>query len=419
MKANKLVFKVVCLVGVILAITGCEYDVAEPQWDKPYPDFAVPIITSINPATVAPAGINNIILYGENFAQNYKDNIVYFTASEYKDKKHEFLVDTAEIISGTTTSLTVLRPNLACDSIIIKLVSKDADIVVEDSSLMYQLDPVMERYGNFVENAALSALAVDGEENLYVVQTNTLVFTIPPGGKKTAMDSTTMRIPYDITMHPDGERLIIISNDSLITQMNRNGGAETEWASVWILEDTTRKNVSIKAGDFDSDENLYVAGSGSGLFVVTEGEEGGTALGIYEEDNVICIREYQGYLYLLVNLVGNTSAHDIAIWRHPITNGSLGPATLVFDLADAEGGVAGATINTFEIIENGKIFIGSNNAAPILIYDPAEDSQEILYKNIIPTQCKKLVSGNDHYLYMILAGSENNVLRLDIGTLAQ
>jgi hypothetical protein len=418
MKANKLVLMVVCLVGVILAITGCEYDVAEPQWDKPYPDLPKPVITSISPATVAPAGINSIILYGENFARDYKDNIVYFTASEYKDKKHQFLVDTAEVINGTTTSLTVLRPDLACDSIIIKLVSQEADVVAGDSSLIYQVDPVMDRYGNFRDNAILIELVVDGEENLYVIQGDKMCYKIAADGEKTEMD-TTLRFVYGATLHPDGERLIIISNDSLITQMNINGGPATEWASVWKLVDTTRSNVLVRVGDFDSDENLYVAGSKTGLYVVTEGEEGGTALGIYEEDNIICIREYQGYLYLLVNLKGTTSAHDIAIWRHPITNGSLGPATLVFDQADAEGGVADATINTFEIIENGKIFIGSDNAAPILIYDPAENSQEILYKNIIPSQCKKLVSGNGNYLYMILSGSENNVLRLDIGTLAQ
>jgi hypothetical protein len=404
MKANTLAVMVVCIVGVILAITGCEYDGPTAMYNQKQPQTVKPVISGIDPDQHAAAGVNYITILGENFSSVLENNRVYINGIP------------AEIVDFSPDSIRIYRPDVAADSATIKVVNYES--LEYAAYTPYRIDTVMVRYGNFVDNIVANALVVDSEENLYVIQSNNIVSKVTPDGVKQTLPDTALNVVTQAVIHPDGGRMIMMSNDSLITQMVLAGGPATEWASIWILEDSKRKKLSIKVGDFDDAGNLYAAGSKTGIYVVKEGEEGGTALGIYEEDNILFICEHQGYLYLLVNLSGSTSPHDLAIWKHPISSGSLGEADLVFDLAEAQGGFADATINTFEIIQNGKIFIGSNNAAPILIYDPEDNSQEILYKNIIPTQCARLVTGNTNYLYMVLnAASEKNVIRLDIGNL--
>jgi hypothetical protein len=78
------------------------------------------------------------------------------------------------------------------------------------------------------------------------------------------------------------------------------------------------------------------------------------------------------------------------------------------------GEFANSTPACLTFSASGTIFIGSDYTHPILILN-SDGTQDILYKNIIPDDATKLVWGNGNYLYMILDGSEKNVLRIDMG----
>ena len=277
----------------------------------------------------------------------------------------------------------------------------------------------MVRYGNIVDNIAIKAIVIDHEENVYVIQETKSVFKVNPDQGIELWDDTTLTVIEGAVLHPDGNRMVMFARDSLLTQMDLSGGPATRWASVFTIADKETLTVRITTGDFDNQNNFYGGGSGTGLYRVNEGDAGGTPLGLYDDDNILYIHVYNGYLYILVNLYGTNSPHDRAIWKHSINSGILGEAELVFDLADGQSGIATADVNTFAIMDNDNIFIGTDDGeAAILMFNPSDNSQDALYKNVIPSGCAMLRRGNDNYLYMILSSDENNLLRIDPGSLA-
>ncbi len=74
-----LFFTFLFIITSLVIITGCEYDVTDPQWEKPYSSPPTPQITSIEPAGGAAPGINYITINGENFLDVPNTNGVYFS----------------------------------------------------------------------------------------------------------------------------------------------------------------------------------------------------------------------------------------------------------------------------------------------------------------------------------------------------
>ena len=153
-------YKILILIFLIFFVTACsEYDVASPQWDQDFEDVPIPIITSVSPADVAVAGVNTITITGENFLEVPDSFGVYFNTVP------------TEVISSSTTSLVVRRPNLVADAATIKVVPTHTLVVAKHSP--YQIDRVLETYGTFDDQNTLFTLTVDSEDNVYVIQNST------------------------------------------------------------------------------------------------------------------------------------------------------------------------------------------------------------------------------------------------------
>ena len=167
MKSNRfLIISALCL-----AVMKCEYDVTQPKWYQDYTEPATPSITKIEPDS-AVAGCNYITILGENFSGTptvYFDNV------------------TAEVISNLGSSIQVRRPNLASDGCLVK-VACDSALVVAQSTEPYKITQVVQKYGNFVENKELNAVAVDSAENVYVIDTQYYLQSNPAGEQTTMLD---------------------------------------------------------------------------------------------------------------------------------------------------------------------------------------------------------------------------------------
>ena len=162
------------MVALMVMMTGCEYDVAQPLWHQDFEEPPTPVITQIEPAQVATPGVNIITIRGENFAESPDTNTVYFGTVP------------AEIASTSATTITVRRPNLVIDSCTIKVISNQALVVAKYSP--YKIDPVINRYGSFLDNVVLSIVAVDDAENLYVVETASRnIVKVTPDGQQTTV----------------------------------------------------------------------------------------------------------------------------------------------------------------------------------------------------------------------------------------
>ena len=389
--------------ALMILFTSCEYDVEEPGWDKPFEIQAdQPEITRIEPDSVAAAGVNYITIFGKNFAGVLEDNYVYF--EEIKKGKVVNVVN-AEIVvdASSDTSITVRRPNLISDSCIIKLNSYDALVVAKYSS-PYKIDPVMERYGSFVENVQLGAIAIDSDENMYVIQNDRLIFKVTPDGEKTNVGQAA-RAVYDAKISPEGKLILLINNNE-IHQLDLAAGVDT--TSVWIEVD---KRASY--GDFDSDGNFYTGGNKSDLIVVAPDGSSSKQIGVYSNDEIFCVRVYNdGYNEYVYVLAENA---EMAIWRHEIldANGNLGVRDMILNWANA-GDFAASEPRYFTFSDDGTMYIGTDNTNPIMILN-TDGSQDILYKGILPSTAEQLVWGTGKYLYMLLGGEEWNIIRIDMG----
>ncbi|MBN2013519.1 IPT/TIG domain-containing protein [candidate division KSB1 bacterium] len=394
---NKNIVTILTLVIMCLFLivqTGCEYDVAEPQWDKPYTEPAEPEITGIIPADHAPAGVNQITITGNNFASVQENNKVYFNATP------------ADIIDFSPTSITVLRPNVVSDSAFVKLVSYDALVVAKRGP--YKIDKVVENFGRFLDKLMLSAIGVDANENVWVAETGTHDITkISPNGDRTLI-STNEKVVTDIKFLQDGS-LILLQDHRDVAVMNPSAGEITVWKSV---------GKRVKFGDFDANGNFYAGGRRSGV-VVARNDDTVEALDLFARDEILGLRVFNNYVYTYVDIGSpDEQTPDFSIWRIPILDaaGTLGTQEVVWEWnkIDAAKDSAESLLNTFAISDEGDLLFGSDHTQSLdMLY--TDGHWEEFYKGIVATPSAIVVWGNNQYAYMVQGAPEWTIFRIDMG----
>lgn len=401
MKAYRfLVVVALLLAASMVVMTGCKYDVAEPQWDKPLTTATSPTITAIDPAQEARPGVNTITIRGENFAGVPDTNVVYF----------DNLI--ADIVATSATSVTVRRPNLVTDSCTVKLVSNKALVVAKYGP--YKIDPVFEGWGAFRDNIILSALAVDNAENLYVVygdSSTPRILKVTPDGEKIPVAKAS-RIPTGARFGPDG-KLYLVGNSRSIDVVDLQAGTATQWLRL-------PAGKLVKCCDFDARGYFYAGGTKSDLVVIAPDLSVKSA-GFYASDEILAVRVYNLYVYVAsrASTTAGQPPAPASIWKHQIdASGNVGTKEPVLELSGTE--FASRTISTLTFSANGTMYIGTDSPDPILIANPAAGSVDYFYKSILPPYCKNFCWGRGTYLYMISGNSvpaqEWTVYRVDIGT---
>ena len=104
------------------------------------------------------------------------------------------------------------------------------------------------------------------------------------------------------------------------------------------------------------------------------------------------------YVYLLVK-----SGKERAICRYPIDN--LGGRKPVLSWTDACD-FAELNPKYFTFSNDGTMYIGTDYVQPIMILNPDDGTQGILYKDILPSYAEKLVWSTKNYLYMLIGGDK-------------
>jgi hypothetical protein len=393
MKSAPTVYAVVLsAILCFIFINGCEMDVAGPIWDKPYTVPPTPTITSVVPAQAA-AGVLTITINGEDFASAPGFNSVYFDNIS------------SEVISSTSSSIVVRRPNLVTDSAVIKVVSSQANSAVK--YFPYKVEQVMERYGNFDENITLSVIAVDNQENVYVIEGNN-VHKVSLDGTKSVF-ATANRSSYDAILGLDGN-LYLLGNNRAVDKVNLSTGQVTRWTQM-----PSGKNV--RYGDFDDHGNFYAGGNKTDLVVVGTNLSAKPASGYYAGFDILAVRAYTNYVYVVAK---NTAYVDTAkIFRHQIdTSGSLGAQELVLDMRTS-GDLSLRTIKGISFSTAGIMHLATDAVNPIVTYNPANGNIDYLYKEILRPYCKSFYWGTGNFIYMIngdaTAGEAWTVYRVNAG----
>jgi hypothetical protein len=388
------------MIILIVVMTGCEYDGPTAVYNQKRAQATPPVITKLNPDKAATAGINYITINGENFSEDADKNKVYIDGYQ------------AEIVNHSDTSIRIRRPNRSGDSMSVKITVFGAVEIAEYGP--YKTDPVYSPYGKFLSSVELGATVIDHNENVYIFENNTptrYIYKITPDGERTIFSSNPIiSMVYDAIVGPNGN-LIIFMRQREIYHLDLAHGVDT--VAVWA---TVTRRVSL--GDFDSFGNLYTTGARRTDITVVKPDFSNRLLGLYADDEILWLRVYENFVYVLVELGTFDEANPkLAIWRHVIldSDGNLGDRELVLDWSKS-GEFAESEPKTFTFSDDGKIYIGTDHVHPIMFFDPNNGKEDIVYKGILPSSAENLVWGNGNYLYMILGRPDWNLIRIDMGS---
>ena len=392
------------IVAIITLMVGCKYDVSPSQWDQNTTQGSIDSILQIDPPIKAKAGVNTITITGINFATPPDSNIVYVTKTD-GDKSTVI----ADIFSSSSSSITLYRPNIASDFCRFILVSTKA-IAVAQSGL-YKIDPVLVKYGAFLDNKQLAVVAGDKNENIFVVySSDKSIYKVAPSGQKTQLDTVATNQPYGGKIGPDG-KLYLMENKGAIEVVDVQANT------------ITKLNVgsSVKCGDFDSQGDLFVAGIGTDL--ITVAHDGTKKLsGNFLSDVILDVRVYNDYVYIIDSAKNPTATKPLkSIQRCKIdyTNHTVGSNELVIDWSTT-GQYSSRSLTGITFSSDGKMYVATNSQDPILMIDLNTNKVSTLYKDIIPSMCKQLFWGNGTYLYVIIGNASNpavdwSLYRIDTG----
>jgi hypothetical protein len=396
MKLSKLLLFVLIsalFLFLLLLINGCKMDTAEPIWERPFTDPPVPKITSVIPAEAA-AGVSKITITGENFADESGTNAVYFDNTP------------SEIISSTSTTIVVRRPNIATDSAVIKVVSNQALSAVKYSP--YKVERVIEQYGNFSENITLNVVAADKMENLYVFE-GINIHKVSPDGEKSTF-ATANRLTFDAKLGPD-DNLYLMGGNRAVDKVDLNTGEVSKWIQL-----PSGKNV--RFGDFDDNGNFYTGGNKTDLLVVESNLTVKPVAGFYNGYDISAVRTFNNYVYVVAKK--SSYADTVKIYRHQIdASGNLGTQEVVLDMRTT-GDLSSRTIQGLTFSTEGIMYLATDAENPIIIFNLADGNLDFLYKDILHPYCKSFCWGAGNFIYMIngdaTAGEEWTVYRVNTGT---
>ncbi|MBN1408670.1 MAG: IPT/TIG domain-containing protein [Calditrichaceae bacterium] len=383
-------YKILILIFLIFFVITCgEYDVASPQWDQDFEDVPIPIITSVSPVDVAVAGVNTITITGENFLDVPDSFGVYFNTVP------------TEVISSSTTSLVVRRPNIVAEAATIKVVPTQALVVANHSP--YQIDPVLESFISFEQNIYSYAIAVDPNENIYVMNTEGSIYSIikiDTSGAQKILGTCNFE-PSKLIIGPDGRLYITRISQREILVFDENTDTQ---ASRWTR---LPRGFSISYGVFNSEGYFFAGGDEGGLISIAPNPDISdptvNETGFYTEDEILGLNIYQNYIYAAVLTTSPDAQHpELAIWRHALTDsGTVGEMELALDLS-SNTITASSTINTFKFDENGNLFIGIDGKDPLLINYAGTGNIDYFYKSILPSDCRQFCWGHGDFIYLIV-----------------
>tara|TARA_B100000945_G_scaffold4921_1_gene4147 strand:- start:236 stop:1453 length:1218 start_codon:yes stop_codon:yes gene_type:complete len=387
------------LLGFSIFILSCEEpDAPDSVWDENDQGGSAPIVSSVEPAQGAFAGIDTLTITGQYFSDNISENLVYFNGM------------LGNVVEATSTTIGVVPPNLVSDSVQISVAVQGAFVFGKYENL-YTLSAAVLEYGPFDQFTDIYSLDLDRQENVIVSMNATpdAQFWIVDTNQDSAVWSSALAKASGMKMGPTGS--VYFVNYQRFLYRDEQG---TEKENTEIFK---RLNGNATDLDFDENGNLFVGGTGSTIDLVDIYNEDGLTDGVTEAKNldtldIISLKVFNNFLYVLTATVSS----DQALYKIPIldNSGVLGDLELVFDWSNYTNYEASALC--FTLSESGDIFIGSDwSSQPLTIIQ--NGSAGGFYNTILTAPIIYMAWGNGNYLYVINKTEEtNSVQRIDTRT---
>lgn len=401
---------------------ACEYDGPDAVWEPEGEGAPKPVISSIEPPDSAVAGDIMITIIGENFSEVLSENIVTFSVVQnfYEVANGTggtiYNVIQANIKEATATSLTISRPAVIGDSLLIKCAVRDA-YQIEIYPYPYRLTEVSKEYLRLGSTESINAMEVDNQENLYIYLADKTIDVVSPAGERTLYSDAGIAAVVDMKMGPAGNLYITRRRNTALYNIYPDGTSEK-------IDDFPEK---ISYFDFDENGNIIAAGRESNL-IIRSPEGLYKTVGDYEEFEVTCLRYFNGYVYVIADYRGDlTDVPVLAIWRSKMipADGDIPLDTeakeLVLDWSRAGDDFSDAQLYNFtfsSLDAGGDMYIATNNGAteedtsidPIMIIHQ-DGSRETLYiGGMLEPDVYNLVWGSAQSMYYYNTINNNIVI---------
>ena len=395
------IFVVWCIVIMPVLFIACEYK--NKPADNPVAssdNTGKPVITSITPATQAVAGVREITIVGTNLGiKNGDTNWIFIGGMQPKIKEIQ------------NSSITIYRPALSNDHYGKPLYVNitDPKMLTVSSSITYMVELPGAVVGAYPAANFPTILASEcdnqAQENLYTTYGKTLYKTDFAGVTQSVVLNAANLLSSDyasataLSFGPGshGRNLFIAVGKSYI-------------ARLYVADTLARTNLPVKLTvpaavsqlDFDEKGNLYVGGNGY-LYVADSSVGTGAAppftpiTGYTGSVNIIKIRvvKESGIQYLYV-------ADSTHVWKSQAGSSFNGGTPLVDLSAHTE--LSGCTISSFDLDENGSIFLCLKHHPIYSLFIRENDGSITPFysdSNILPNTVDKLMWGNSKYLYLV------------------
>jgi len=403
---------VLILSTITLVIMDCTRE-ADSLFEPDEQFRADPVITDISPDS-ALAGINEIVITGENFSENIEENVVFF-----KETPTSEIVKRGTILEASENKLHVISPALYGDSILIKLQVTGA--LNFASFANYKLLPAVERFDLRLDtdlsgaNISAYGVAIDRAEQAYV-----LVNVVTENSRKNYL-----------RIKPFGGRFTEYTEIPFLTKGLAIGPADSLFAAVDLGRTKyigvfppgegskiyTTLSKAPRDLDFDENGNIWVAADNAVLKV----EKDGTITSITSFTlQLMQIRYVDNSLYIL----GQTDDNDYSeqkIWKTAVVNGDSLTDRVDLVSSSTSAWLDTAHINSFALDSDKMIYIAtSQKTGGLYVLDPNGENAESLYPNLINHPIRDLTWGTLTYLY----GTENlensgesiesNMIKIDV-----
>ncbi|MEQ8523196.1 IPT/TIG domain-containing protein [Gracilimonas sp.] len=403
-KINHIVLLVVLTTGLISCKEG--NSVYDPDYEPSRPN---PVVTNITPVDGYLAGVDSVIVTGENFATDPDSVTINFGGS-------------AGVVKSATKTQLVVRPGTIWgDDLNVRVSVRGAEFF-SDSYLYDLIQPFGLYPGVASSNNPNTPVAVDAQNNVYaIINTNGIIrYTrISPDGTVTTdntryqgeLDDDDNPYPSDSTMRfnsysalavgPNGD--LFLAQQSLRAVFVKTFGNDLQ-EDVWAA--STTNALKIRDMVFDNNGFLWVVGVDSDQihrFNVTNRAESKTNFaGAFSS---VAFYAANNELY-----VGGEIQGGQKVWKFTIDGGgNLTQGGLYFDYSQHYGG----SISDMILASNGELIITTGReiddvSKPSMVRVYPDGRHEAFYEGMLKPGITSITWRDDEFAVVTVRGDDEN-----------
>ncbi|PAP78320.1 IPT/TIG domain-containing protein [Rubrivirga marina] len=376
------------LAGLVLLLAACDSGDGSSLYDPDAGTNPAPVISSVSPDGVVLAGVDVVVIEGQNFSDDPALNTVVFDDANGSAAP-------GEVLSATPTRLEVRVPNLPNPALRVRV----AVIGAQDYSnaVALPLTPAFVSFGEISRTEVPYGIAADADGTLYLSLENegasVGVIEIGPDGTRSPYFASTF--PW-AALARGGDQLFGVRRVRAVFELPE-GGSQTVLAA---FQPTSLLLAAVAA---TPDGAVYAGGNAPTLYRVSAD---GTASDTAFPANIRALAVVDGTLYAVG--AGGTGAPD-QLYTVPLAaDGTPGTPQALAALP--------AVGTALAVAADGTVYVGLDRTTDPIVTVAPNGQVEVLYPGVLSGPINSLAYGAGTQLYAVREAADGepaDVLRVE------